>query len=455
MTVSTTCSRRSPTAGGDGCSTPCAPRTARRSAALCTVLPAMTRFGVMKHLADARGGRAGGHPPPGPHQAALPQPGADPGDPRALDLPVRRIDRSPRWSACAAPSSRPPRPEPPEGASVAKPLHKYQTFIKAPAERVWEALLNPEFTKEYFHAQRFESSLEARRAVPHGGPVRRRVGRGHDRGDRPAAAARHHVAGALRHGDERGAAEPGRVGADRPRRRRHQGGHDPPRPRPQPADVGRCRRRVELGARLAQVVRRDRRRPAGVGGRRRSARRPTPRSSRPRRRDHRRHGIDANNSTWELLDGRELTPDEVDDVLGRAYAAAYHWRRASGRGPANAARASWLISHVHAVLGHGELALHHADRCAAVVAEAGLDDFDLAYAHEARARALACLGRRDEAATELAAGVGGPHRRRGGRQDPRAATSPPNPGTASPSRPPTPGTDFHKQNRASRSISRP
>ena len=51
---------------------------------------------------------------------------------------------------------------------MAKPLHMYQTFIKAPAERVWEAMMNPEFTKEYFHAQRFESSLERRRAVPHG-----------------------------------------------------------------------------------------------------------------------------------------------------------------------------------------------------------------------------------------------------------------------------------------------
>jgi hypothetical protein len=38
-----------------------------------------------------------------------------------------------------------------------------------------------------------------------------------------------------------------------------------------------------------------------------------------------------------------------------------------------------------------------------VVAGAGLQDFDLAYAHEARARALACLGRLDEAAAELAA----------------------------------------------------
>ena len=39
----------------------------------------------------------------------------------------------------------------------------------------------------------------------------------------------------------------------------------------------------------------------------------------------------------------------------------------------------------------------------AIVGDAGLADFDLAYAHEARARALACLGRSDEAADELAA----------------------------------------------------
>ena len=119
---------------------------------------------------------------------------------------------------------------------------------------------------------------------------------------------------------------------------------------------------------------------------------------------HRRLAVEANNSTWELL-GRwsELSPAEVDDLLGRAYAAAYHWQRAFGGGPANAVRASWLISRAHAVLGHGALALHHADRAMAVATEAGLVDFDLAYAHEARARALACLGRLDEAADELAA----------------------------------------------------
>lgn len=37
------------------------------------------------------------------------------------------------------------------------------------------------------------------------------------------------------------------------------------------------------------------------------------------------------------------------------------------------------------------------------MATAGLADFDLAYAHEARARALACLGRLGEARAERAA----------------------------------------------------
>ena len=114
---------------------------------------------------------------------------------------------------------------------------------------------------------------------------------------------------------------------------------------------------------------------------------------------HRGSGVTANNATWELLDGRAHTPDEVDDLLERAYAAAYHWRRAAGSGPINTARGSWLISRAHATVGHGEVALHHADRCGAHTIQAGDDaaDFDHAYAAEARARALAALGRLDEA----------------------------------------------------------
>jgi len=114
---------------------------------------------------------------------------------------------------------------------------------------------------------------------------------------------------------------------------------------------------------------------------------------------HRAQAIEANNSVWELL--ADEAPDATE-LLSRAYAAAYHWKRATDGGPANAARASWLLSRCYVVLGYGDLALHHADECAAMVAGAGLVDFDLGYAHEARARSLAALGRDAEAAGELA-----------------------------------------------------
>ena len=125
---------------------------------------------------------------------------------------------------------------------------------------------------------------------------------------------------------------------------------------------------------------------------------------------HRSQGITANNATWDWLgkpDGERTTDDE-EAMTRSAYAAAYHWSRAARRGPENDARAEWLLSRVWAVRRNGGLALYHADRCMAVCDAAELADFDRAYAHESRARALACLGRADEAAAERAAAAAVP-----------------------------------------------
>ncbi len=118
---------------------------------------------------------------------------------------------------------------------------------------------------------------------------------------------------------------------------------------------------------------------------------------------HRRQAIDANNGTWDWLGkpAGERTTSDDEAMTASAYSALHHWRRAARSTPVNEARAQWLVARVWAARGNGALALEHADRCAAVVTAEGLADFDLAYAHEARARALACLGRRDEARAEL------------------------------------------------------
>jgi hypothetical protein len=57
---------------------------------------------------------------------------------------------------------------------------------------------------------------------------------------------------------------------------------------------------------------------------------------------------------------------------------------------------------VYTVLGRAEPALWHARRCLAICEEHGIGDWDVAFAHEAIARALEVAGDRDAAAAEVA-----------------------------------------------------
>jgi hypothetical protein len=114
--------------------------------------------------------------------------------------------------------------------------------------------------------------------------------------------------------------------------------------------------------------------------------------------EHRRLGVELYNGTWALIEAQDRGPDEDDEMIDRAHASAYHWLQAPHTA-ANRARSHWLCSHVYAVLGRGEPALHHAQRCLALVegVPAEMDEFDLPSAYEALARAHAVAGNADRA----------------------------------------------------------
>jgi uncharacterized protein YndB with AHSA1/START domain len=111
---------------------------------------------------------------------------------------------------------------------------------------------------------------------------------------------------------------------------------------------------------------------------------------------HRAQGVECNNGIWELVGKGDRTAADDEEMLRRAYASAYHWQRARGAGPMNEARALYMLAKVHLLTGQAARSLHYADAGLAQCVEHGLVDFDLAYAHEARARALRALGREDE-----------------------------------------------------------
>src|SRR3954451_13642455 len=97
--------------------------------------------------AGARGGQPRRRAPVGPGEAALPQPGADPLDPRPLD---RQVHRAPRIGAH--------RPQSPAGERMttmtATTTQVYRVYIRTTPQAVWDAITKPEWTERYGYGGR-------------------------------------------------------------------------------------------------------------------------------------------------------------------------------------------------------------------------------------------------------------------------------------------------------------
>ena len=117
---------------------------------------------------------------------------------------------------------------------------------------------------------------------------------------------------------------------------------------------------------------------------------------------HRYFAQECNQHVWALVAKADRTPDEDAEMLDAAHASLFHWRYA-GTG-VHQQRGEWLISHVNALLGLGESALRHAERCLALTAthQGEMQDFDLAYAYLGMARAHAILDHTADAHKYLA-----------------------------------------------------
>jgi hypothetical protein len=106
--------------------------------------------------------------------------------------------------------------------------------------------------------------------------------------------------------------------------------------------------------------------------------------------EERRVAVELFNEVWTLLERSDRGADDDLRMLHMAHASRFHWGEVGE--PVNRARGEWLCSHVNAVLARPEPARYHAERCLEVCEGNGIGDFDLAYAHEALARALRAAG---------------------------------------------------------------
>jgi hypothetical protein len=111
--------------------------------------------------------------------------------------------------------------------------------------------------------------------------------------------------------------------------------------------------------------------------------------------EQRKLAVDLFNHAWTLLEKENRSERETDLMVAAAHASRFFWEEIGE--PVNHARGDWQLARVYATAGRPEPALHHAGRCLAICTEHAIGDFDLAYAHEALARAHALAGRRADA----------------------------------------------------------
>jgi len=104
---------------------------------------------------------------------------------------------------------------------------------------------------------------------------------------------------------------------------------------------------------------------------------------------HKKIAIETNGKAWSLLEKERRSPDEDLLLIEAASTSLYHWRIAGTA--VHAQRGEWLLARIFSLLEKPDFALAHAQNCLAIT-QAQPDmmaDFDVAYAHEGMARALA------------------------------------------------------------------
>jgi hypothetical protein len=117
--------------------------------------------------------------------------------------------------------------------------------------------------------------------------------------------------------------------------------------------------------------------------------------------EERQLAVDLFNGVWRQMERTDRTPDDDVAMVHMAHASVHHWSKVGTE--INLARGEWQVSRVYAVVGRGEPALWHAQRCLDLCTQHGFEDWDLAYAHEAMARAYAVLGDVEASARHVAA----------------------------------------------------
>ena len=114
-------------------------------------------------------------------------------------------------------------------------------------------------------------------------------------------------------------------------------------------------------------------------------------------RAHQHFSADCFNRTWDFIEKPGRTAEDDEAMVLCALASLFHWTQRPDCTDQNRSIGHWQVSRVYALIGQGDNARRHGERCLACAS--GALPFYVGYAHEALARAAGVLG--DTAAKQM------------------------------------------------------
>lgn len=109
--------------------------------------------------------------------------------------------------------------------------------------------------------------------------------------------------------------------------------------------------------------------------------------------------INFNNNIWKLLDKKDRTDEDNNEMINLAHASLLHWKNRSDCQSCNLQRGEYMIALAYIHSGRQEPALYHAIRCLNITSEKidEMKDFDIAYASLIMSGALSLFNNIDGA----------------------------------------------------------
>lgn len=117
---------------------------------------------------------------------------------------------------------------------------------------------------------------------------------------------------------------------------------------------------------------------------------------------HKYFAADCFNKTWDLLEKKDRTPEEDEQMLRLTFASTWHWTQRPDCTQENMSIGYWQMSRVYVVLGQADNARRYGQLALQAGQADGAPQFCVAYGYEALARAEMVAGKRQAMQDALA-----------------------------------------------------